>query len=139
VTDPGDAAAGFTDRVGIRLVTAGPEEVAAEFEPDDRHLGHAGDVHHGVYAAMVETVASVGAWLAVHERGLDVVGMSNVTDTLLAHRSGRLRARGRPAHVGRREQLWSVEVRRVGDGALVARGQVRLWHLDGDPRQRRSA
>lgn len=129
---------GFAARLGIQLLSATAEEVVAELEPDDRHLGVTGDLHHGVHASLVETTASVGAWLAVGDRGLQVVGMANATDTLLAHTSGRLRARARPEHVGEREQLWSAEVRRAGDDALVARGQVRLWHVGGRPEGRRS-
>ena len=124
---------GFAARLGVQLLSATAEEVVAELEPDDRHLGPAGDVHHGVYASLVETTASVGAWLAVEDRGQQVAGVANATETLLAHTSGRLLARARPEHVGEREQLWSVEVRRVGDDALVASGQVRLWHLGDHP------
>jgi 1,4-dihydroxy-2-naphthoyl-CoA hydrolase len=139
VSEPGETRLpGFAARLGIQLLSATAEEVVAELEPDDRHLGLAGDVHHGVHASLVETAASVGAWLAVGDRGLQVVGMANATDTLLAHTSGRLQARARPEHVGEREQLWSAEVRRAGDGALVARGQVRLWHVGGHPEGRRS-
>jgi uncharacterized protein (TIGR00369 family) len=129
---------GFAARLGIQLLSATAEEVVAELQPDDRHLGPAGDLHHGVHASLVETTASVGAWLAVGDRGLRVVGMANATDTLLAHTAGRLQARARPEHVGEREQLWSAEVRRAGDGALVACGQVRLWHVAGHPERRRS-
>ena len=124
---------GFATRIGIQLLSATAEEVVAELEPDDRHLDPAGDVHHGVYASLVETTASVGAWLAVENRGQQVVGIANATETLLAHTFGRLRARARPEHVGEREQLWSAEVRRAGDDALVASGQVRLWHVADRP------
>jgi uncharacterized protein (TIGR00369 family) len=129
---------GFAARLGVQLLSATAEEVVAELEPDDRHLGPAGDVHHGVYASLVETTASVGASLAVSDRGLQVVGVANATETLLAHTSGRLQAHARPEHVGEREQLWSAEVRRAGDDALVASGQVRLWHVAGHPEGRRS-
>jgi acyl-coenzyme A thioesterase PaaI-like protein len=47
-------------------------------------------------------------------------------------------ARARPEHVGEREQLWSTEVRRAGDDALVASGQVRLWHVADHPEGWRS-
>ena len=129
---------GFAARLGVQLLSATAEEVVAELEPDDRHLDPAGDVHHGVYASLVETTASVGAWLAVEGRGQQVVGIANATETMLAHTVGRLRARARPEHVGEREQLWSAEVRRAGDDALVASGQVRLWHVADHPEGWRS-
>ncbi|HWC08343.1 MAG TPA: hotdog domain-containing protein, partial [Solirubrobacterales bacterium] len=64
---------GFADRIGVELLSATAEEVVAELEPDDRHLDPAGDVHHGVYASLAETTASVGAWRAVGNRGQQVV------------------------------------------------------------------
>ena len=124
---------GFVTRIGVQLLSATAEEVIVELEPDDRHLGPNGDVHHGVYASLVETTASVGAWLAAEGQGQQVVGIANTTETLLAHTVGRLRARACPEHVGEREQLWSAEVRRAGDDALVASGQVRLWHVGDRP------
>ena len=120
---------GFTDLIGIRLRSVAADEVVAEFEPDDRHRDAAGDVHHGIHASLVETVASVGGWYAARERGLTVLGVSNSTDVLRPHAAGRLEARGRPEHVGEHEQLWSVSIRRAGDGVPVARGQVRLLHV----------
>ena len=125
---PGQPAGGFADLLGLRLLSAAADEVVAELDADGRHLDAAGEVHHGVHATLVETVASVGAWYAVRERRLSVVGIANHTDVLRAHGGGRLEARGRPEHVGADEQLWSVWVRR-DDGEAVARGQVRLWHL----------
>jgi len=41
-------------------------------------------------------------------------------------------------HVGRTQQLWQVAIRRVSDGKLVARGQVRFHVLDELPAERRA-
>jgi 1,4-dihydroxy-2-naphthoyl-CoA hydrolase len=87
---------------------------------------------------LLSATASVGAWLAVEDRGQQVVGLANATEALRAHTSGRLLAHARPKHAGEREQLWSAEVRRAGDDALAASGQVRLWHVAGHPEGWRS-
>lgn len=60
-----------------------------------------------------------------------VVGVSNPTDVLRAHRTGPLAAEAVPVHRGRSQQLWEAVIRREVDGALVARGTVRLHNLAG--------
>lgn len=119
---------GFVALVGIVVEEAGPERVAAHLEADERHHQPHGLVHGGVYASIVETLASIGAYLAA-PRGAVMVGVSNSTDFLRAHRHGRLDAVAVPVHVGRTAQLWEVRITRASDGALVARGQVRLQRL----------
>jgi len=108
--------------------------VRARLVAEARHQQPYGIVHGGVYCAIVEGVASYGAGVAAAARGQQgVVGVANQTDFLRAHREGELRAEGRPLHVGRSQQLWSVVIRRSADDAVVARGQVRFQVLDAVP------
>jgi uncharacterized protein (TIGR00369 family) len=72
------------------------------------------------------------AFQTVQDRGQQVVGVSNTTDYLRPHRSGRLRVIGEPIHQGRSYQLWQVEIHRADDDKLVARGQVRLQNLEAN-------
>jgi 1,4-dihydroxy-2-naphthoyl-CoA hydrolase len=118
----------------LRLVDAQFEEVtplrvSGTIAADDRHHQPWGLIHGGLYTAAIETFATIGAFQAVKDRGQQVVGVSNATDFIRPHRSGRLRVAGEPIHQGRTYQLWQVEIRRADDDRLVARGQVRLQHL----------
>jgi 1,4-dihydroxy-2-naphthoyl-CoA hydrolase len=56
--------------------------------------------------------------------------VSNATDFLRPHRTGRLQVVAVPIQQGRTQQLWQVEIRRPDDHKLVARGQVRLQNID---------
>jgi uncharacterized protein (TIGR00369 family) len=116
-----------------RFDEVGPQRVSGTIAADERHHQPWGLIHGGLYATAVETFASVGAYQAVKDRGQQVVGVSNATDFLRSHRSGRLRVLAEPVHQGRTYQLWQVEIRRDDDDQLVARGQVRLQHLDPKP------
>ncbi|MCU1376105.1 MAG: thioesterase superfamily protein [Actinomycetia bacterium] len=89
-----------------------------------------GIVHGGVWCAVVETAASLGAEQWWGDRGT-VVGVSNHTNFLRAVREGDVTARATPLHRGRLQQLWTVEVR-DRDERLVARGEVRLQNLAHD-------
>ncbi len=94
-----------------------------------QHLQPHGIVHGGVYAGLVETVASVGAALNVMAHGLTAVGLENHTSFLRAVREGTLRATARPLTRGRRTQVWEATVTDSA-GRVAATGRVRLLCLE---------
>jgi len=103
--------------------------VTGSVAADERHHQPWGQVHGGLYATVVESFATTGAFEAVRDRGERAVGVANSTDFLRPHSSGRLEVVAIPVHQGRTQQLWQVELRRPDDGKLVARGQVRLQNI----------
>ncbi|MGY1715302.1 PaaI family thioesterase [Geodermatophilus sp. SYSU D01106] len=88
-----------------------------------------GVVHGGVYCAVIESAASIGASVAVADRGQFAVGVNNSTDFLRPVTAGRLDVVAEPVQQGRTLQLWLVQLTRAEDGKLVARGQVRLQNV----------
>jgi uncharacterized protein (TIGR00369 family) len=70
-----------------------------------------GLVHGGVYAAMAESLASMGTFLGVHEQGMHAMGLSNSTSFLRPILEGTIHATARPFHRGRTTWLWDVEIR----------------------------
>lgn len=96
----------------------------------DRHHTPWGVVHGGVYATVVETAASLGASAAVADRGQVAVGLTNSTDFLRSMTSGRLEVVALPVVQGRTQQVWTVDLRRKEDGALVAQGRLRLQNVE---------
>jgi 1,4-dihydroxy-2-naphthoyl-CoA hydrolase len=108
------------------------DRITAHLDCDERHHQPYGIVHGGVWCAVVESLASLGAALRTVAAGGVVVGVSNSTDFLRPHRTGRVDAVAEPIHVGRTQQLWQVVLTRADDGKVVARGQVRLQQLPAD-------
>jgi 1,4-dihydroxy-2-naphthoyl-CoA hydrolase len=125
-----DRSSELLDLIDARVDEATPERVSGSIAADERHHQPWGIVHGGLYTAAIETFATLGAYQAVRDQGRQAVGVSNTTDFLRPHRSGRLDAVATPIQQGRTQQLWQVELRRPGDGKLVARGQVRLQNID---------
>lgn len=109
--------------------------VSGSVAADERHHTPWGIVHGGLYTTVIETFATTGAFEAVKDNGQQAVGISNVTDFLRPHRTGRLQVVAAPIQQGRTQQLWQVEIRRPQDDKLVARGQVRLQNIDSGRRQ----
>jgi uncharacterized protein (TIGR00369 family) len=127
----------WDEYLGLEWDERSPERMRAHVDLGVRHQQPYGIVHGGVWASIVESVASHGASLAAAGLGIPgVVGTSNLTDFLRSHREGRVDVVGTPIFVGRTQQLWTVEITRPNDGKLVARGQVRLQNLTVLPQDR---
>ena len=106
--------------------------VTGSVAADERHHQPWRLVHGGLYTAAIETFATTGAFEALKDRGQQAVGVSNATDFLRPHRTGRLQIVAVPIQQGRTQQLWQVEIRRPDNDKLVARGQVRLQNLEAN-------
>jgi 1,4-dihydroxy-2-naphthoyl-CoA hydrolase len=103
--------------------------VRATLSLNEAHHQPFGIVHGGVYAMAVEGIASAGACAAVVERGQYAVGTSNTTDFLRPVTVATVEVVAEPIFQGRTQQLWSVEIVRLDNGKLVAKGQLRLQNL----------
>lgn len=119
----------FLDALGMDFETVEPNRVVAWMELGPDHHTPWGVVHGGAYTTAIESVASVGASLAVLDRGQFAVGVNNNTDFLRPLVRGRVQVVGEPVHQGTSQQLWLVSISREDDGKLIARGQVRLQNV----------
>ncbi|HET9621923.1 MAG TPA: PaaI family thioesterase [Kofleriaceae bacterium] len=122
------ARGGFEIAIGLVFTKASSDEVVCEV-PVGPHLHQPyGLVHGGVYAAIIETAASVGAAMVAMPRGQTAVGLENATSFVRAVRTGKLIGRALPITRGRQTQVWEVEVR-GDDGQIAATGRVRMLCL----------
>lgn len=132
----------FDALVGVRVEDVSPERVVVRLPVHEDLHQPAGVVHGGVYAALAEGAAGIGATLWLSSRGqpegstvapgpASAVGVSNHTDFLRPVRDGELLATATPLQQGRRMQVWQVAITTVGDGRLVAHAKVRLANLEG--------
>jgi uncharacterized protein (TIGR00369 family) len=128
---PPDFAAPFDHELGLVFDDLGPDGACARLEIQEKLLQPTGIVHGGVYCSIVESMASLSAYLWLSQNGGgNVVGVNNNTDFLRAVSSGTVFAVSTPVHRGRRQQLWLVTITDDRD-RIVARGQVRLQNLAG--------
>ena len=127
--DLGLDANAFGRATGLRLTAVSGDRVSGVLDVGPEQHTPWGVVHGGVYCAAVEATASVGASTAVAADGRFAVGVNNNTDFIRATTEGRLEVVAEPIQQGRTQQLWQVLITRADDGALVARGQVRLQNI----------
>lgn len=123
---------GFVGHMGLVLDRVEADLVEGHLRIGPEHLQPYGVVHGGVYAAIAETLASMGAHTAAVARDASkgVVGLENHTSFVRTARTGtRVSATARPKHAGRRVQLWTVEMLDEA-GRELAAATVRLLVVD---------
>lgn len=111
--------------LGMEFTLLETDRVSAKMEVLDRVKQPFGILHGGATVALIETVASIGAWLNVAE-GFGCVGVEVNANHLRSVSTGWIVATGVPLHRGRRSQVWSVEVREEHTGRLTAQGRCTL-------------
>ena len=123
---------GWPEAMGMHITHATKDEVRAELTVGPQHLQAYGIVHGGVHCGVIETIASIGAYLVARERGQHVVGLENNTSFIRAVRAGtKLRAVAKPVTRGRQTQVWQASVVDESE-RIVATGRVRLLCLQSD-------
>jgi 1,4-dihydroxy-2-naphthoyl-CoA hydrolase len=94
--------------LGLVFDEAEEGRVTGHFDVENRVRQPFGIVHGGVYAAIAESLASVGTYLAVAEQDKIAMGMSNNTTFLRSVREGRVTAEAVAIHQGSTTWVWDV-------------------------------
>ena len=126
VSDLSQASA-FVRAAGLEVDEVSDVSVVGHIDLDGEHHTPWGIVHGGVYATAIESAASIGASLAVRDRGLVAVGLTNTTHFLRSVEKGRVRVEGLALYQGRTHQL-RVDISDAS-GRLLAHGEVRLQNV----------
>ena len=104
--------------LGIRIVEIGADFLRAEMPVDARHIQPAGILHGGTSVVLAETIGSICGVMALPE-GQTCVGVEVNANHLAPVRAGdTVTAQCRPLQLGRRLQVWQIELRRA-DGTLT--------------------
>ena len=99
----------LNDVLGFEVGEFDDERITGSFEVEDRVRQPFGIVHGGAYAALAETLASVGTYFAVEGNGEIAVGQNNDTSFMRPVASGTVHANGTRRHRGRTTWIWDVE------------------------------
>jgi len=109
----------FDDHIGHEYVEISADLMRGRCAVTDELRQPLGVVHGGVLAAIAESLASMGTYLGVADRGDIALGQTNTTQFLRPLREGTIHAEARPRHRGRTSWIWDVEIT-DDSGALCA-------------------
>lgn len=96
--------------IGIEIVRVGPDHLDARMPVDERTMQPDGILHGGASVALAETLGSVGGAMVVDRERFQVVGQEINANHLRAVRGGFVHGSARPIHLGRRSQVWAIEI-----------------------------
>jgi len=116
---------GFDALLGHELLKCTDELVTSRLAVRDELRQPFGLVHGGVFAAIAETLASVGTAVAVVAQGNAAMGLSNQTSFLRPITSGTIHGRAVRRHRGRTTWIWDVEIT-DDDGRLCAMSRMTI-------------
>ncbi len=114
----------MVEHLGIEITACDHDSVTATMPVDERTIQPLGLLHGGATAALIETVGSVAAALAVQD-GYVTVGLDINATHVKAVRQGHVTATARAKRIGRRVQSWQVDVV-DGEGHLVSTGRITM-------------
>lgn len=115
----------FDRHLGVELLHADEQLVTARVPLRPELTQPVGIVHGGVYAAIAEGVASLGANHGVAADGMIALGQSNDCSFLRPIASGAVHATAQIRHRGRTSQVWDVELT-DDHGRLCAMSRVTI-------------
>jgi 1,4-dihydroxy-2-naphthoyl-CoA hydrolase len=107
---PYTATNGFDGLYGLEYLELSPDMCRGRVVVRDELKQPFGLVHGGVYAAIAESLASVGTGIAVYDDGKHAMGLSNQTSFMRPITEGTINAVAVPRHRGRTTWVWDVEI-----------------------------
>jgi 1,4-dihydroxy-2-naphthoyl-CoA hydrolase len=96
--------------IGIEFVRIGMDHLDARMPVDERTTQPDGILHGGASVALAETLGSIGGSMVVDRERFQVVGQEINANHLRAVRGGYVHGSAKPIHLGRRSQVWAIEI-----------------------------
>ena len=119
--------------IGIEIVRIGPDHLDGRMPVDKRTTQPDGILHGGASVALAETLGSVGGAMVVDRERFQVVGQEINANHIRPVREGFVHGTARPIHLGRRSQVWTIEI--VDDQkCLVCVSRITLAVIERQPR-----
>lgn len=120
----------LVDSLGIEFVEIGPDFLSGTMPVDHRTHQPMGILHGGASVALAETLGSLAAYMALDASKFHGVGMEINANHLRPVSDGKVLGRAAPLHLGRRSQVWQIDIRDVRE-RLVCVARLTLAVVEG--------
>lgn len=100
----------MVEHLGIEIIEIGSDFLRGKMPVDHRTVQPMNILHGGASVALAETLGSTAAVLTVDASKYSCVGMEINANHLRPVSSGYVYATARPVHVGKKSQVWSIDI-----------------------------
>lgn len=100
----------MAEHLGIVFVEVGDDYAVATMPVDQRTKQAIGLLNGGASCALAETLGSTAANFCVDQREAYCVGLDINANHVYSAKAGLVRAVTKPLHLGRRTQVWEIDV-----------------------------
>ena len=100
----------MSETLGMEIVELGPNYLSMRMPVDHRTIQPRGILNGGASLALAETVASYAGNILVRKDNKHCVGIDINGNHLKSVRSGFVTAKASPIHVGKRTQVWNIDI-----------------------------
>jgi 1,4-dihydroxy-2-naphthoyl-CoA hydrolase len=121
------------EHLGIEVTDIGSDYLEARMPVDGRTMQPDRILHGGASVALAETLGSVGGTMCIDRERFQIVGVEINANHLRPAMTGHVTGRASPIHLGRRSQVWSIEIR-DDNGRLICVSRLTIAVVDRQPR-----
>jgi len=119
--------------LGIEITHIGTDAIRGTMPVDERTHQPYGLLHGGASVVLAETLASFGSFLYLDPQTEMGVGLEINANHLKSATSGLVYGEARTIHVGRKTQVWSIEVKNE-EGKLVCVSRCTIAVVPAPPK-----
>jgi len=109
----------MTNHLGIVYTELGNNFLVGTMPVNEKTTQPFGILHGGASCVLAESLGSVCGWMTIDPNKYTAVGLEINANHIRSAASGLVEGRCTPIHVGRRTQVWSIEIRAQDTQKLV--------------------
>ncbi len=102
--------ANMGEHIGFEFLEIGPDFLKGRIPVDHRTTQPFGILHGGASCVLAETLGSVAAWMTIDPDKYRAVGLEINANHIRAVTEGHVVGTCTPLHVGRRTQVWQIDM-----------------------------
>lgn len=121
------------EHLGIEFFEVGDKHLSARMPVDSRTMQPDRILHGGASVVLAETLGSVGGSMCVDRSRFQIVGQEINANHLRPAHGGHVIGRASPIHLGRRSQVWNIEIR-DGKDRLICVSRLTVAIVERKPR-----
>lgn len=119
--------------LAIEVTDIGDDYLEARMPVDGRTMQPDRILHGGASVALAETLGSVGGTMCIDRERFQIVGVEINANHLRPAMTGHVTGRASPIHLGRRTQVWAIEIR-DDRKRLVCVSRLTIAVIEREPR-----